>query len=336
MDNELGRKRIEYLDTAKGLLILLVVFGHALLFSGGAVTEPYSYIMKAVYSFHMTAFFLISGFLFNREKWCGSSLASFAGKRALRLMIPYFFFEITGAAVHRIFSWGEPDSVREVILNILSQKVYTGADWYLPTLFLGEMLAFCCLKYLHRNVSIAAAAAVIGAAALAQGHIGGQALCILSRSLLCTSLLLTGFYTKSFFLSAKSWLRLSGAFLIWILSSQLNSLTFLHAPTIGNPVLFLLSGICGTYFILGVSEKVHVRFLEYLGRNTLPVMGTHQNFEHLIAYFWGTSASAAFILISFLIMFLPQLVLVPLMNRFCPFLIGRAETGKTGTDLKAD
>jgi fucose 4-O-acetylase-like acetyltransferase len=85
MDNEPGRKRIEYLDTAKGLLILLVVFGHALLFSGGAVTEPYSYIMKAVYSFHMTAFFLISGFLFNREKWCGSSLASFAGKRALRL-----------------------------------------------------------------------------------------------------------------------------------------------------------------------------------------------------------------------------------------------------------
>jgi len=316
-------KRIEYVDTARGVLIILVVFGHTLLFSGGAVTPPYSYIMKAIYSFHMTAFFLISGFLFNKEKWCNSSLASFCKNRALRLIVPYFFFETIGATIHTLFSWESRESILTIIKNILFQNVYIGADWYLPTLFCGEVLLFLCCKYLPKNVNIAIAIVGFLAVASAQGHINSQMLCIVTRTVLCASILLIGYYAQSCFLSVKPCWCVLGAFVVWIVSSQLNRLPFPHAAILGNVTLFLLSGFCGTYFVLAISEKAPVKFLKYLGNNTLPIMGIHQNIEYLIVFFWGTSTSAVFILLSFWIMFLPELFVVPLLNRICPFLIGK-------------
>lgn len=323
MNKDTDGKRIEYLDTARGILIILVVLGHTLLFSGGAITEPYSYLMKAIYSFHMMAFFLISSFLFNKDKWCESTIISFCKNRALRLMVPYLFFETIGAVVHSIFNWGNPESFLMMAKNIFTQQVYVGADWYLPTLFVGELLLYVCCKYLHRSLNITVAVVGIIAIALGQDHINSQILCIFTRIILCISLLLIGFYVKAIFLSKKPIWCLLGACMVWLACSQLNRLTFLHAPIIGNVFLFLLAGFCGTYFILGISERIHAKLLKYLGNNTLPIMGTHQNIEYLISYFWGTSTSAIFIIVSFLLMFIPQFAIVPLLNKICPFLIGK-------------
>lgn len=49
-------KRIEYLDYAKGIGIILVVLGHILIKGN---------IKIYIYSFHMPLFFIISGYLFN-------------------------------------------------------------------------------------------------------------------------------------------------------------------------------------------------------------------------------------------------------------------------------
>ena len=57
--------RIDSLDICKGILIILVVVGHAI-----EIVDPAhkSYFIKLIYSFHMPAFFIISGFLFNTRK----------------------------------------------------------------------------------------------------------------------------------------------------------------------------------------------------------------------------------------------------------------------------
>lgn len=301
----------------------MVVFGHALLFNGGASVKPYSYIFKAIYSFHMTAFFLISGVLFNPEKWCKESLVSFFVNRAYRLIIPYFFFEIIGAAIHSVFSWGTSDSIQIIIKNIIVQNVYVGADWYLPTLFCGEMLLFLCCKYINTKLNILISLACILNVAVCQNYLAGQFLVIVARTVLCTGLLLSGYYLKSFFLSAKSLISVIITGVIWLLCSQLNQSVFTHAAIIGNPALFLMAGISGTFFVFGISERIHMRFLDYNGANTLPIMGVHQNVEHLIAYFFGTSTSIWFIILSFFIMYLPSLMVIPILNRVCPFLIGR-------------
>ena len=77
-------RRIEWIDSWKGLLIFLVVLGHAV---GGAshLTAGNSRWLnecayRVIYSFHMSAFFFIAGLLWHDSgAWGGMFLNGFAG-----------------------------------------------------------------------------------------------------------------------------------------------------------------------------------------------------------------------------------------------------------------
>lgn len=85
--------RYELLDILKGLLIILVVLGHT--------NTPFT---KWIYSFHMAAFFAISGFLWN-EKYvtCKSYLLKFIKSRIIRLYIPFVLVNIIFVLLNNIF-----------------------------------------------------------------------------------------------------------------------------------------------------------------------------------------------------------------------------------------
>ena len=55
--------RNKYIDFLKGILIILVVLGHS--FQNSKSYEDL--IIRVIYSFHMPAFMLISGYLFHRS-----------------------------------------------------------------------------------------------------------------------------------------------------------------------------------------------------------------------------------------------------------------------------
>lgn len=60
-------KRIESLDIAKGIGILIVVLGHVL-------RTDDVFLKKFIFSFHMPLFFMLSGFVFNTENKKGKGL----------------------------------------------------------------------------------------------------------------------------------------------------------------------------------------------------------------------------------------------------------------------
>lgn len=66
-----ARKRIEYVDVAKGIAILCVVAGHTF-----AAYDPGSLQNKFIYSFHMPSFLSCPVFSINRR-----SLKKLFGKR---------------------------------------------------------------------------------------------------------------------------------------------------------------------------------------------------------------------------------------------------------------
>ncbi len=78
------QNRIPYLDSAKGLLIMLVVFGRVV-DAGSEIHPVIETVFKALYLFHMPAFVILAG-MTSRD---GMSLS-----RAKRLLIPYFAFQI--------------------------------------------------------------------------------------------------------------------------------------------------------------------------------------------------------------------------------------------------
>ena len=85
-------KRDSTLDYAKGALIILVVFGHALQYSFGPRYEGYysNVVFKSIYSFHMPLFMMISGYLFyhsNQKK-----IVDIIRSKAIAIAIPMCTF----------------------------------------------------------------------------------------------------------------------------------------------------------------------------------------------------------------------------------------------------
>ncbi|MGG1754302.1 acyltransferase family protein, partial [Bacillus pumilus] len=75
-------KRLEWVDAAKGIGILLVVMAH--------VPIPDSF-KQFIYSFHMPLFFLLSGMMFRSSS---RPALSFIQKKAKSLLLPYLYFSI--------------------------------------------------------------------------------------------------------------------------------------------------------------------------------------------------------------------------------------------------
>lgn len=75
-------KRIDYLDMAKGIGILLVIIGHI-----SYVSEP---VRQYISTFHMPLFFVISGMLLYYKQEEKNSLPDLAVRKFKGLMVPYF------------------------------------------------------------------------------------------------------------------------------------------------------------------------------------------------------------------------------------------------------
>ena len=78
-------KRIEYIDTAKGIAILLMIIGHCYWINS------IPHLMNIIYSFHMPVFFIISGFLL-KPYYQNNRNELFLSIR--KLLIPYFITAI--------------------------------------------------------------------------------------------------------------------------------------------------------------------------------------------------------------------------------------------------
>jgi fucose 4-O-acetylase-like acetyltransferase len=86
-------RRDESLDRAKGLAILLVVFGHLVARADPAGVEWYEPLRRAVYAFHMPFFLYLSGVAMAMSGAAfapASAWPGFAANRARRLLVPFF------------------------------------------------------------------------------------------------------------------------------------------------------------------------------------------------------------------------------------------------------
>ena len=113
----MNNKRIEYIDIAKGLLILLVVIGHV------QQNEPFTLLKQFIYTFHMPAFFIISGILFDKSRTANKKFFPYVKKKIYTLIIPYFFFEILSGIVFYMAYSGNYSNIKGIIACIGSLSI---------------------------------------------------------------------------------------------------------------------------------------------------------------------------------------------------------------------
>lgn len=88
---DVGSGRLDYIDVCKAFGILLVILGHTF----GIPDRLYN----AIYSFHMPLFFVIAGFVYNKEKNRALGFGKFAAKKAKEYMLPYGVFCLANLAI---------------------------------------------------------------------------------------------------------------------------------------------------------------------------------------------------------------------------------------------
>ena len=126
-----SRKRIEWIDLAKGFCILLVVFDHAFNALGDG-DYPLRLQMSA---FRMPLYFILSGLFFKQYE----SLWGFLKRKVNKLLIPFLFFLIFTSIlpffiVHHYVQWK--------LLIFRGIIVYNSPIWFLLCLFIDNVIFY--------------------------------------------------------------------------------------------------------------------------------------------------------------------------------------------------
>lgn len=141
-------KREEWCDIAKGILTFLVVLGHCIQ-NIEIPTLGMGYVYIIIYSFHMPAFFIISGYLFKNRK---EGRLNFIKRKAKKLIIPAFCFlpfviiykEIRGMDIQLNYS-----EIVKTILNIRG-GVYSNL-WFFGALFVASVIIYMVMSYTEKE-----------------------------------------------------------------------------------------------------------------------------------------------------------------------------------------
>ena len=274
----------------------------------------------------MPAFFLISGMLFNTGKWQAAPWKTFFARRTQSLLVPYLFFELLAIAYRHFLLGGL--SIADGLLRTLTLQCNTGANWFLPAMFLASSLLFLYLKALRGRRFDSPAAAVLPALCLfaswviPTGIVGNQ----LIRGLVGFGFLYFGHILRPI-LEKENLRLLVGSWIVLFLCAA-SAFFFggndLYVCSLHMPPLFLLGGLAGTWLTLYLSKKIHWAPLRWFGQNSLVVMGTHQ----LLIYTIPAASSPLWILGMLLFTLAVESLLIALLNRFFPVLIGKKQTPK--------
>ena len=281
--------RIKWIDIYKGILIILMVLAHT----------PGFYV-KYIYAFHMAAFFFISGYTQNFDK---SNFIEFVKKKFKKLIIPFFvvniifYLFIISMKCFGIYNiYYNYDIDYNSVINLF-RFLYTsdigGATWFLVVLFLSLISA----KLLHeltngkkyqneKNLFYSTLLIIIVYYLYYQtGNTLPFYLDLIPMGLFFVEI---GSFSKNCNYKINKTFKIIVSiflliFYVWFTKYNYTQIEWTTRifPNIFIMFLSSMSGIMIVYFIskflLILEEKIKIEFnlLEYIGKNTLPILLYH-------------------------------------------------------------
>lgn len=273
-----NKKRLEFIDVAKGIGILLVVLGH--------LNSPEQPIRNFIYSFHMPLFFFLSGLFFKGD----TDFKTFLKKSVKTLLIPYFIFIALDCIVYIIDNGFQAESVifalksRVLSATGLRLRITNLPIWFLFALFYIRILYYFVNRNKIVEVTIVLAGLVLVAVAKDFWY---PPKCMYIVAIPCFIFYSAGYRLKSFvfklgnmkpsFIGCVSTIALFGA--VWVLSN-VNDCVNVYSYKYGNVILFYLNAFMGCFLTLYLSliiskVKGAGAVAAYYGKNSIVVMLFH-------------------------------------------------------------
>lgn len=350
------KKRVTYLDMAKGVGIVLMVTGHLI---GSVQTIDYKTYFEPIYqwiaSFHMPLFFIISGILLWITKEESRDLCQSIYRKARTLLLPYATFSIIYIVMNIYTCIFHPDLLEFSDLGkfFIYTLTFRGVSvlWFLPTLFFGKVLFLWCRKRLtDRQLTLLFG--VTGLAVLlispafhwedwesSYGMMAfGALLQTACRSLLSCSFLLAGYRAAG--LLQKNEKKTAAGFLTGALLAAIGGILCFQNGTVDlnymvfHNILFYMLCACASSFgvILLCKHTYQSRLLRFYGVNSLVIMATHMEFKVMMhsimfAYWLNQYVSRAKEYVLFFTMAvcitLLEVIIIYVYDHYLYFLIGK-------------
>lgn len=270
------------IDAAKAAAIVLVVLGHA--------KGIPAWFATAVYSFHVPAFFVLSGWFAVRRARDEPNVL--AGKLARSLLVPYavFFFAayaywlLTRGIGEKAQRWGDVpwwDPLGGFVSGIGPQLYVNPALWFLPAMFV-TVLAYALLRRVLLPRTLALLSLVVALGWIAVFPQAGVRLPF-ALDVLPVAL---AFYAIGAAVSGMpsprptplvATIAVAALLPAWVALTWANGRVDVVQLRFGaSGPMFLAAALLGTALLLWASAFwARVRALQWIGRNTLLILCTH-------------------------------------------------------------
>ena len=327
-------KRLDYIDTAKGIGIILVVIYHHLL---GA-----EYINNWISSFHMPLFFMITGYLYAFRDNYSKPVGDFIIQKLKGLMYPFFTLSLIvilwNAFFYNILFPSVTPEKNTFEIFLLSVTTYGyHALWFIPCLFYSSVIFYLLRKYyLHNWIWIVIVTfAVVFTLAPESEMFTYYPVRFFVRIIIGLMFIYFGYLFFRLLSKIKKRLQLIIFFvsgLVFILSLIVYSLLPGMFPFINigvchieKPIIYLFLALCNSAFIILLSQYIENKVFGFFGKNSIIIMAFHMDLTIEVAWLiegripWnvnGTIQSATVIVIELLML----VVMILFINRFAPFL----------------
>lgn len=291
--------RIVWVDIFRAIMIFAIAWGHSL----GVQPLPSAVILDYVYSFHVPAFFFISGYLYSNSD---GTFSSFLTKKIKTLMVPYYVFSLLSIAIFSLLgnvaSSGLGIGVKstDIFPNICGM-LYANGDtgymkWNLPLWFIPCLFCTTLLFYLIRRVIFKLSKPIGVNGAISSVLILIFIIAILNYYVLHFARLPFGLetavYMLPFFIVGywfKSLVDLSkiraiikvligvvcvvaGAIIALCFQGHINYTTSSYE----NIILFYISAFLTIIGYVMIVQFIKCKCLVYVGQNTLPILLMHK------------------------------------------------------------
>lgn len=339
----MATKRIEYIDLAKGMCILLVVLSHMMAYY--KLSFPYDSVLKC---FRMPLYFFLSGVFFKQYE----GFWGFLKRKINKLLVPFCFFYLTMSVAVPILLYHYTGVKMQIfnpshgwggsLLLLGSENFPNAAIWFLLCLFEVNILYYCIFMQAQRcrkhgtlvMVALSVAAGVAGMA-LSYCHIG-------LPIYVDTALTALPFFAFGYVLSRRTEALHYGwrydRYLWWMIGACLVVLVLLAYPLDYRSNYFAgcyltahICGAAGTLMVIFLAKKMRrVPLINYWGRYSIMILCTHQVIYQLlhlalkpyVAYGWPRLA------VSMTIMMALYMLLIPFMRRFMPHVTAQKDVLK--------
>lgn len=283
----MNRPELAWVNSLKGLGIILVVLGHCF--------PPKSDLTNYLYSFHIALFIFISGYLLP-EKLDDKELGYYFQRKFKRLMLPYFgyglFSYLVWAFIGRKFGVDSllDISVWKPLLGLFYGNghnnflIFNIALWFLPALFSTLMLYYIVTKYFPQKLRLTLVILLLVGIGYLDSIYGKMRLPWgINISFVAVAFIFLGHHSQKLLtaidrLLTKGWKLVLAIILIIIgyLVQRVNEGVSFNSHSYANLLFFFLSALSSILgYLLITKEALVNKLLSYLGKISLKIFALH-------------------------------------------------------------